>query len=166
MNGDRAGSVTHELRVPDFRTPPIALSQVLLASSESTRVTTANVDPVLQSVLDAPPTAIRQFNRTDTLTVFAELYDNRKKAAERIALLTTITSPDGQVVYRRDEQLEATAFDPSRKSYVHRADIPLGDLPTGHYVLRVTAQPQTGPGDEIRREVAFSVREEQTVALN
>jgi VWFA-related protein len=166
MNGDSAGSVIHELRVPDFRQSPIAMSQVLLASRGATRVATTNADPILQDVLVAPPTTIREFDRSDTLTVFAELYDNRKHDIDSIAVLTTISDAAGRVMYRLEERVDGFAFEPSRNSYRHRADIPLGDLRPGNYVLRVAAHPEKGGAVETMREIPFSVREQKTVALN
>jgi VWFA-related protein len=166
MNGDKGGSVMHELRVPDFREAPIAMSQMLLASRGAARVATTNVDPILQDMLAAPPTTIREFDRTDTLTVLAEIYDNRKRGTDPVTLLTAISDSDGRVRYRLEEDIDGFAFEPSRKSYRHRVDIPLGELQPGDYVLRLAARPEKGEAAKIQREIAFSVREQDTVALH
>ena len=148
----------HELRVPDFKKPPIAMSQVLLASRGATRVVTLNVDPSLQGVLTAPPTTIRRFDQNDVLTVFAEIYDNRKDDAVPVRLTTTIADSSGRVVYRSEESVEAFGFEPERHSFRHHPAIPLKDLAPGDYMLRIVAEPQRGEEGAVSREVAFSVQ--------
>jgi VWFA-related protein len=158
MSG-KAGTVLHDVVVPDFTRAPVAMSQVLLASRGAARVVTTMLDPVLKGALDAPPTAIRQFERADVMTVLAEVYDNRRKDVDPVTLTTTITDERGTAAYRSEERLEGPAFEPERHSYRHRLAIPLHDFAPGAYVLRVTAQ-TPGVNQAVTREVGFAVRRE------
>ena len=52
-------------------------------------------------MLPAPPTAIREFPRGDTLALFTEVYDNQPKVAHRVAIKTSVIADDGKVVLHR-----------------------------------------------------------------
>ena len=163
-NSNKAGSVMHDLRVPDFSKAPIAMSDLVLASTGATRVVTANIDPQLQRVLVVPPTTIRQFTRGETLTVLAELYDNRKHDATPLRVTTSVIDSSGRVVYRSEEPVEAFTFEPSRKSYRHTANIPMRDLAPGEYVVRVVV---SGVEDaRLAKEVAIAVQDDNRIAAN
>ena len=88
---------------------------------------TANVDDELKGVIRLPPTAVRTFGPRDEITVFTELYDNRKNAAAPIALTTMATDDRGRVVFRAEEQLDRQTRDP-RHAFRHTVSIPLKDL--------------------------------------
>lgn len=161
----KAGSVIHDLRVPDFTTIPIAMSDVVLASTGAMRVASTNADPALEGVLAAPPTAIRRFEQPDTLSVLAEVYDNRKGSSTPVRLTTTVADASGRVVYRSEEPVESFAFDPSTRGFRHRAQVALADFAPGDYVLRIEAQ----EADTERRavkEVPFAVRQASPTAAD
>jgi VWFA-related protein len=160
----KAGTVLHDVTVPDFAKSPVAMSQLLLASRGATRIATTTVDPVLKDALDVPPTAIREFDQADTMTVLAEIYDNRPKGVEPVAVTTTVTDDHGIVSYRTEERIEGVAHEPQRRAYRHRLAIPMRDLMPGRYVLRVTAQPSKAGVGAVVREVAFSVRPTATAS--
>ena len=69
-------TVTYELEAPDFAKGPISMSGISLSSGLSGRIPTASPAGPLTDVLPAPPSAAREFDRGDTLEVFAEIYDN------------------------------------------------------------------------------------------
>jgi VWFA-related protein len=153
----KAGTVLHDLVVPDFTKLPLAVSDILLGSRGATRVTTTNVDAILKDVLDVPPTAMREFDRADSMTVFAEVYNNRPQN-DSMSITTAVENEAGTVVFRTEERIDAFAFDPERHSWRHRVSIPLADISPGRYVLKMTAQPLGGPAAPVVREVAFTVR--------
>jgi VWFA-related protein len=153
----KAGSVLNDLVVPDFVKVQIGMSQLLLGSRGATRIATTTVDPVLKDALTVPPTAIREFDQADTMTLLAEIYDNRMKSAEPVTVLTTVSNDQGMVTFRSEEKIEAFAFEPRRHAYRHRVEIPMRDLAPGRYVVRVAAQPTKAGADAIVREVPFSV---------
>ena len=163
-NGNRAGSVMHDLRVPDFSKTPVAMSDLVLASTGATRVVTANVDPQLQRVLVVPPTTTRQFSRGETVTVLAELYDNRKHDARPLTVTTSVVDSSGRVLYRSAERVEAFSFEPERGSYRHTANIPMRDFSPGEYVVRVAVA--DGEDARLVKEVAIAVQDENRIAAN
>ena len=79
--GGRVGSVTYDLDVPDFTKAPLTMSGILIASGEGQGVMTAKADEELRTVLPLPPTASREFRAADTLSTFAEIYDNQAATA-------------------------------------------------------------------------------------
>jgi VWFA-related protein len=163
-NGSKAGSVIHDLRVPDLRKPPIAISDLLVASASATRVATIYVDPQLQGVLTIPPTTSRQFASSDTITVIGEVYDNRKEDIRPLRVTTSVTDVSGAVVYRAEEAIESFAFEPKRRSYRHRVSVPLRGIAPGEYVLKVVV---TGGGDApVTKEIAIAVQDDTRVAMN
>jgi hypothetical protein len=158
-NGPSTGSVIHDIIVPDFAQPPVAMSQVLLASRGAMRTATTNIDPALKDVLRAPPTAARQFDRRDILSVFTEVYDNRKDRATPVAITTSVADAAGRVVFRSEESIEGSAFDSARRAYGHMASVPLNDLAPGEYALRVEARSRGGTTAPVVRHIPFAVGE-------
>jgi VWFA-related protein len=161
-NSNKAGSVMHELRVPDFSKTAVAMSDLVLASTGATRVVTANLDPQLKQVLVVPPTTIRQFTREETVTVLAELYDNRKHDVRPLRVTTSVIDSRGRVVHRSEEPVEAFSFEPERRSYRHTANVPMRDFAPGEYVVRVVV---SGVEDaRATKEVAIAVHDEHRLA--
>ncbi len=154
---DRSGSVIHDLVVPDYDAAPLALSHLLLGAKATAQAMTTRPDPELNGRLLVPPTATRRFARGDTVTVFGEVYDNRSRGAEPLVVVTTVTGSTGQVAFRSEETVEPRSFEPARRSWTHRVDIPLADVAPGEYVLRVEAKPRSANGPAVSREVVFQV---------
>jgi VWFA-related protein len=152
------GSVIHDLNVPDYGASPVALSHIVLASRGAAQPMTTKPDPELRDRLPLPPTAARVFDRSDVVTVFAEVYDNRAKSITPVELVTTVSDGSGNVVFRTQENVESFSFEPSRKSWAHRVEVPLKDLTNGAYVLRVEAKSRDDASSSVVREVPFSVR--------
>ena len=87
------------------------MSGILLTSAYASRIPTANPDPEFKQVLPAPPVALREFPRNDTLGLFVEVYDTQVKAAHRVAIKTTILDDSGKALVsnsdeRRSEELQ------------------------------------------------------------
>jgi hypothetical protein len=130
---------------------------MVLASVGATRLATTTVDPMLKDVITVPPTAIREFDQRDTLTVVAEIYDNRNRETSPVRLMTTVTDAAGRVIHRSEESIEAFGFDPKTRTYRHHPSIALTDFAPGDYVVKVEAQPMNGERS-VAREVLFTVR--------
>jgi hypothetical protein len=155
---DGGGSVVQDIVVPDYQTLPVAVSHLVLASHGAAQAMTTRPDPELKDRLPLPPTASREFDRRDTVIVFSEVYDNRTTSSEPIELVTSIADSSGKVVYRAQEEIERSSFEPKRKSWTHRLDVPLKDLAEGAYVLRVDARERGRESSAVTRAVPFSVR--------
>ena len=116
----------------------------------------------LATALPGPPTNVRQFDVADVLTVYAEAYDNRQAATRQRdgvpAVMTTISSAAGAVVYRTLEQHPAPASDGSAVVYQIRANVPLAGLTAGAYVLEVAVAPYGEAEPWATRRIPIQVR--------
>ena len=98
---------------------------------------------LLRDALPAPPTTAREFPSSETLALFAEVYDNTKQARNNppstIAVTTSVHDVEGKVVREVSDRRPATS--PRRPSGGHgfTMKVPLEGLAPGWYVLRVAA---------------------------
>jgi hypothetical protein len=151
-------SLAFDLDVPDFSKGPLQMSGIALASAFANRLFTANPDPAFKEILPAPPTALREFPRGDTLALFADVYDNLRTTAHRVAIKTTVHADDGTVVFKAEDERRSEELGGSTGAYAHTRAIPLKDYPPGRYVLRVEAQTLLSNGGTATRELEFRVR--------
>ena len=159
--GGKVGTVLYELDAPDFAKGPITMSGLSLSSGASVRIPTASPGGPLTDVLPAPPSATREFQRGDTLDLFAEIYDNLGAAtAHRVVITTTVLSDEGKTVFSTTDERRSDELKDSKTGggYGHTAKVPLASLAPGRYVLRLEARPTLGKSDPIAREVEFMVR--------
>jgi hypothetical protein len=156
--GGRVGSVTYDLDVPDFTKAPLAMSGILIASGEGQGLMTAKADEELRTVLPLPPTASREFRAADTLSTFAEIYDNQAQPPHKVDITTTVLTDDGRVVFNTAEQRESAELQGKSGGYGVTAKIPLAGFAPGLYVLKVDATSRAGKPETVTRQVAFRVR--------
>jgi VWFA-related protein len=152
------GSVLYDLQVPDFPKDPLSMSGVLLASAFANQIPTANPDAEFKTVLPAPPTAIREFPRNDTLALFTEVYDNQTKAAHRVAIKTSVIADDGKVVYTAADERKSEELQGAKGGYGYATTIETKGLAPGRYVLRVEATTLLTDGGKAMRELEFRIR--------
>jgi hypothetical protein len=156
-NGGAIGTIRQDLDLPDFSKGPLHMSGIALTSASASRMLTANPDPGFTDVLPAPPTALREFSRTDTLSLFAEVYDNQT-APHRVAITTTVAADDGNVMFTAADERTSQELQGRKGGYGYVGKIPLADLPPGRYVLRVEAKTLLAKGATDARELEFVVR--------
>ena len=142
-----AGSVHHEMDVPDLRSAPIVLSG--LAVTSDTPVPTLVAGPGLPDGFPFAPAARRVFEPDDTLAVFAQIWSRGER---RLHVTCTLSNPAGEIVFRAPEQRFAADTAAS-----YRASLPLGELGPGRYVLSVEAWDEE-TGSQVDREIPFRVR--------
>jgi VWFA-related protein len=154
--GNAIGTVPYDLEVPDYSKTPFTLSGLLLTSSAAGIFATPRPDAQLKDVLPGSPIATRVFDRRETMTFRAELYDNSNRSAETVDFTTSVRAvSDGRVVFRSsDERILEVGNTPRTEAY--SGDISLKDLAPGVYVLRVEARSRTG-NQFASREVPFEV---------
>jgi VWFA-related protein len=157
-NRGRLGTIRQDLDVPDFSKGPLVMSGITLTSESAGRIPTVNPDPGFTDVLRGSPTAIREFPRSDTLALFAEVYDNQTAAAHRVAITTTVTADDGRVVFTTGDERASQELQGKKGGYGYLAKIPLAELTPGRYVLRVGARTLLAKGGTAARELEFRVR--------
>jgi VWFA-related protein len=151
-----AGSVVYDVVVPDFRRN-FALSGMAVASARANGTFTVTPHAQLHVAFPAPPTTARQFDRSDTVVLFAEAYENRRQP-HTVTFTTELRDEHGHVlraVESRHETLERP-----RDVTVHRyvQAMPLEDVPPGRYVIHLAAQSTLDRGDPVVREVRVDVR--------
>ncbi len=151
-----AGSVVDTLEVPDFYKPAFSMSGLSLTSVGGRLVPTAKVkdDPVTP-LLMAPPVTARAFTRDDTLTLFAEVYENQQNTPPHMVDITTEVRADGgRVVFNNAEQRSSTEVK-GRGGYGYTVQIPLKDLAPGVYVIHVEGKSLK---QSVSRDVQIQVR--------
>jgi len=158
--GGKTGTVIYDLDAPDFTKTPLAMSGIAIASAWASSVPTAMPDPKMtdfKDVLPTAPSAAREFPRGDTLSIFAEIYDNDVRTAHTVDISAAILADDGKVVQSKVDPRKSEELQGAKGGYGYTAMFPLNVAP-GRYVLRVSAKSRLGNGDAVTREVEFRVR--------
>ena len=139
------GSVFYDLDVPDFAATDISMSGVLLTAGSARVIPTMQPDTtVAPALLPGPATSRREFVQSDTLNVFAEVYDNiPAQQTHRVDVTTTLVGETGREVFRSTQALAADrGSSASRTKNVtlgYATSVPLKAVEPGRYLLRVEA---------------------------
>jgi VWFA-related protein len=157
-NSKAVGALTYDLEVPDFAKTPLAMSGIALMSAAADRIPTAPPDKDFTDVLPMAATAIRNFDRSDTLFYFAEIYPRRSGTPHAVQVQTTVTSEDGKVLFRRSDERKTAEMKTQDIGFGHSAKFPLTEFAPGRYVLRIEAKTLTAEGATAARELEFRVR--------
>jgi hypothetical protein len=146
------GSVFYDLDVPDFTKTGIAMSGLLVTAASSRQLLTPEPDAsVPASLLPGPATSRREFAQGDTLSAFAEVYDNSRDPRHDIQIVTTLLSETGTEVFKSTQSLGADAQRNSKNNtYQYSTNVPLTSLQPGRYLLRADASPR-GPASDTNR---------------
>jgi VWFA-related protein len=152
------GSVHYDLEVPDFTKEPLVISGIVLAARLPSLVPTARPDEQLKDVLPGPPTTWREFSARDTLSAFAEIYDNRAAQPHKVELTASVRTADGRVAFRTEEVRSSEELGAKGDGYGFLVNVPLQEVPPGPCVLRIEARSRlSGSGPPVAREVPFTV---------
>jgi VWFA-related protein len=188
-SGSRTGSVVYDLDVPDFGRNGLHMSGLSFTSAAAARVLTMRPEPSgsgqrnatrcrpptcvvplvmdgapsgedpLREALSGPPTTVRDFERSDTVELYVEVYENvRRPPAHTIELATELRGEDGRILPLTAEKRPSVG--PTRPSggYGFTATLPLHDVPPGAYVLHVEARSDLRDGSTVSRAVPIRVR--------
>ena len=156
-SGGTVGSVLYDLDVPDFVKTPFSISGLALTSIAASQIPTAHPDEQTRGVLPAPAAALRSFPQNDEVGLFAEIYDNETKAAHKVDITTTVTTDEGKVMFKTDEQRDSADLGGKTGGFGYSTRIPMKDLAPGLYVLTVSAKSRLGNSPAVERQVRFSV---------
>jgi hypothetical protein len=149
--------VAYDLEIPDFYKLPFSMSGVVMTSLSTAGMITAKPDSQLKDVLPAPPVAQRAFPQNDEIALFAEVYDNSGKSPHKVDIRTTITSDDGKVLFKTEEERASSEIGGERGGYGYAARVPLSDIPPGSYVLTVEAKSRLDNSPAATRQVQIKV---------
>jgi hypothetical protein len=133
------------------------MSGLLLTAASVQQTFTARVDATVAKLLPAPATSRREFQRSDTLALFAEIYDNSGSTQKRtIDTAVRVLDDAGREIFvARD----AVPNDTNWSVYSLTRQIPLKDVPPGRYLLRVEAQARGNLKDgPVAAETVMTVR--------
>jgi VWFA-related protein len=157
------GTVFYDLEVPDYNASGLAMSGLLVTDNAARGQFTAQPDTDLPAgSLPAPATSRRTFSQNDTLSLFAEIYDNVSSRDRReIEVATSLVGEDGVAVLTARESLGGSdARRDSRSSqFAVARNVPLADVKPGRYRLRMEAKLRgaTNDAQSITRETAITV---------
>jgi VWFA-related protein len=152
------GTVSHNFDVPDFTKGPLHLSGIVLTTQSAAQMPTPAPDDDLKVVLPAPPTALRIFLRGDTLSLFAEVYDNQNSTPHRVAITSTVLADDGRVMFTASDERASSELQGKKGGYGYQQVIPLAQFAPGRYVLRLEAKNLASRDLAVARELEFRVR--------
>ena len=150
------GSVTYDLDIPDYAKERLAMSGIALTSSaakDGVTIWPAAARP-LDAKLPAPITASREFSRTETITLYTEVYENAKHPPHTIDFKVDVRSASGRVM----STVASKRTTDSNGSYGFVAPITLAGLDPGAYVLHVEASARAASKDPVTRDIPIRVR--------
>ena len=145
-----------DLVVPDYSDMDFSMSGVFLTSSDAASFATAD-DQDWSGLLPSPPVVSRRFSQAETITWFAEVYDDSSRAAHDIVFRTTVVdASNGQTLVQAEDGRSVVA-DAGRQGHGFTTSYPLRDLNPGTYVLRVDASTTVGD-DTATQSILFQVQ--------
>jgi hypothetical protein len=151
-----AGSVVYDLVIPDFR-DDFEMSGIALMSAETSRTFTVSPNAKLDVELPGPPTTAREFSSDDVVTVFAELYENRRKP-HTVTFAVELRSESGQVVGRYSTERSTTDKPKNASAYRFSPSLTLETVPPGRYALHVDARSSLDGRKALTRDIPIVVR--------
>jgi VWFA-related protein len=151
-----AGSVVYDLDVPNFR-DDFALSGVSLTSTQARETFTFSPHKQIDVGLPGPPTTAREFSRDDTLTLFAEAYENRKKP-HTVTLAYELRSLAGLVIAASTMERKSVEKPKDSSVYPFAPDLSLENVAPGRYTIHIEARSSLDKNRSVTRDIPFSVR--------
>jgi VWFA-related protein len=152
------GNVLYDLEVPDFYAQGLSMSGLALSSALASAGPTVKPKDPLATGLTGPPAALREFDRRDTLALFAEFYENLRNApTHMVDVSTTMRDESGRVVFEHREQRSSTDLQGTAGGYGYGIQIPLRDIQPGTYLLRVEGDSRADTAPAIGREVLIRI---------
>ena len=153
--GSGVATVPLDVEVPDYSKTPFAMSGMMISISPDTGVAvTANAEMQPANALPAPATVRRTFTRAETLTAYAEVYDNSSPMAHALNYVVTVRNAEGRSVIETRDRRDVDAGKTARM-HGFTTPMPLNDLQPGMYVLHAEA---AAPNQTAVRDVPFEVK--------
>jgi VWFA-related protein len=154
-----AGSVIYDLEIPDFR-DDLAMSGVALTSTQAQKTFTVTPHQRLDAGLPFAPTTAREFSQDDTVALYAEVYENRKKA-HSITFMVELRDEKGTLL--GTQTLERKSVEKPKEVSIHAfsPNLTLGEVPPGRYRLRVDVTSSLDKKIHLTRDIPFTVRQGQ-----
>lgn len=158
----RTGTVFYDITVPDFTREPLMMGGLLLSSfsTGAPEVLTPQRDPAAEKLLGAPATSRRTFDRSETVAWSTEIYDNVPKQPRQFDVSARLIDESGRDVFASREVLRnGGAGAPKWHTFGYTGRIPLKDISSGRYLLRVEAQDRSAPSRQpVATQTVITVR--------
>lgn len=145
-----AGSAHLSVVVPDFAREPLSLSGIAVGRAEGRPVSGRDA---LSDVLPFAPTTVRAFATTDRVGALLRVHQGGRVMADATVATEVVNIAD-EVVAKTTRVIPAAEFQ-SGIGVDHRYELPLRQLATGEYLLRVAV---VAGAYAAHRDVRFTVR--------
>jgi hypothetical protein len=156
----RVGTVFTDFEVPEFTTPQLAMSSVVLTSVKTGGLPTGRAEQ-LEDRLPILPSTIRVFRPADELLAFAEIYDRREGTPHTVDLTASILGDDrSKPIVRQLERRSSAELTANAGRFNFGARFLLKDLTPGVYSLRFEAASSLDANAKVAREVPFRIEAE------
>src|SRR5262249_35181735 len=145
----RLGSFETDITIPDFKTLPVKMSSVVLASQLRPNTKHKDQNPLIRDGSEIVPSVTHVFSAHQHLYLYYEVYDpgreevhprpeNPPNGKDTIRLLTNVAFFKGNAkAYEtpivQSEELNA----PERRAAIFQLDVPLTPLKPGFYTCQV-----------------------------
>lgn len=151
-----AGSVIYDLVVPDFR-DDFSMSGIALTSAQARETFTVSPHAHMDVDFPGPPTTAREFDRGDTLTLFGQAYENRRKP-HVVNFTVDLREESGRSLASHVIEQKATAKPAQASVHTLSQNLALNDVPPGRYVLHVESRSSLDREKSISHDIPFVVR--------
>ena len=135
------------------------LSGIAVTSTGSPDTTTVipGSNP-LNDVFRTPITASRDFDRSESLTLYAEAYEQGTRPPHIVDFTVDLRNEAGTVLSRFTAQKSSKDVSGPAKAYGFIAPMPLDDLQPGTYTLHIEAIANVGSKPTATRDIHIRVR--------
>ena len=155
----KAGSVIYDLDVPDFTKAPLIMSGVSIGSVATSRIMTMNAKSPFAASLPGNITSTRVFDVGDTLGMYVEAYESLKDTTPHTVTLTAELRAEGGTAVRKvSEERSSSELQGKRGGYGFSAQLPLGDVAPGIYVIHLEARANAGDRPTVSKDIQIRVR--------
>jgi hypothetical protein len=144
-----AGSIYHDLEVPDFTKLPVSLSGVAISAAPGL---SSGPRELFKWLLPAVPTTQREFDGHQG-SAFFRIYQGGRAPVVPVALDTRIVNADNRVVFEASETIGVDRF--VRRTADQTFALPIDLIGPGVYLL--TFRAAVGDGIAASRDVRFTV---------
>lgn len=139
---DGAGSALMDVDAPAFDRAPLALGTTLLTTPAAQSVPTTGSFPVIKAALPAPPTTVRTFAASETISALVNVLGPDAKAG--VTLTTSVKSADRKDAFSTAVELAAADLAADQSGYTRVVPVPLAGLVPGAYELTIAAKSASG----------------------
>jgi hypothetical protein len=143
-----AGSVYHDVDVPDIRRMPLAVSAVVFSRDPGPRPTDRS-----KALLPLIPTTQRRFTSSDRVRAFLQV-SQPHGTPENVRLSVSIQDAGGSIAWQESRSLDSAVF-LEKRTMGHEFELPIAQLREGAHILRVQV---IRGNDAATQQVPFQVR--------